>query len=145
MIVAWNYVHISDDSAMTNLNSDDHEVTRPIVGCAMRVMNVLGHGLHEKPYENALCIEMKASGIYFQQQPRFSIYYRSELIGEYVPDLVVERSVVVDTKTIERIGDVEVGRMLNYLRITGLEVGLIINFKRPRLEWRHVWLRKDQR
>lgn len=129
---------------MTNLNSDDQEVTRPIVGCAMRVLNSLGHGLHEKPYENALCIEMKASGIGFEQQPRFPIYYRSELIGEYIPDLVVERAVVVETKTIERIGDVEIGRMLNYLRITGLEVGLILNFKRPRLEWRHVWLRQQQ-
>lgn len=130
---------------MTNLNSDDQEVTRPIVGCAMRVLNSLGHGLHEKPYENALCIEMKLSGIRYEQQPRYPIYYRSELIGEYIPDLIVEDKVIIDTKTIERIGDQEIGRMLNYLRITQLEVGLILNFKRPRLEWRHVWLRSEHR
>ena len=130
---------------MSNLNSDDHEITRPIIGCAMRVINTLGHGLHEKPYENALCVELRTQGISFEQQPRFPIYYRSEQVGDYVPDLIVSRSVVVDTKTIEAIGDQELGRMLNYLRITSLEVGLIINFKRPRLEWRHVWLRQDQR
>lgn len=126
---------------MPNLNSDDHEVTRPIIGCAMRVLNELGHGFHEKIYENALCVELRAQGIPYQQQPRFPIYYRRELVGEYVPDVVVREHVVVDTKTIESIGDHEIGRMLNYLRRTRLEVGLIINFKRPRLEWRHVWLR----
>jgi len=88
---------------------------------------------------------MKAQGIEFEQQPRFPIYYRSVAVGEYVPDLIVLRSVVVDTKTIEQIGDIEVGRMMNYLRITGLEVGLILNFNRPRLVWRHVWLRDHQR
>ncbi|MBK9515614.1 MAG: GxxExxY protein [Flavobacteriales bacterium] len=130
---------------MSNLNSDDQVITRPIIGCAMRVINTLGHGLHEKPYENALCVELKTQGIPFEQQPRFPIYYRTVQVGEYVPDLIVERSVVVDTKTIEAIGDVELGRMLNYLRITGLTVGLIINFKRPKLEWRHVWLRDHHR
>lgn len=130
---------------MSNLNSDDQVITRPIIGCAMRVINTLGHGLHEKPYENALCVELKTQGIPFEQQPRFPIYYRTVQVGEYVPDLIVERSVVVDTKTIEAIGGVELGRMLNYLRITGLTVGLIINFKRPKLEWRHVWLRDHHR
>lgn len=111
----------------------------------MRVINTLGHGLHEKPYENALCLELKAQGIKFEQQPSFPIYYRSEKVGEYVPDLVVMKCVVVDTKTIEKIGDLEVGRMMNYLRITNIEVGLIINFKKPRVEWRHVWMRDHHR
>lgn len=130
---------------MSNLNSDDQVITRPIIGCAMRVINTLGHGLHEKPYENALCVELRSQGIAYEQQPRFPIYYRTVQVGEYVPDLIVERSVVVDTKTIEGIGDLEVGRMLNYLRITGQEAGFVINFKRPKLEWRHVWLRDHQR
>lgn len=128
---------------MANLNSNDHEETRPIVGCAMQVLNTLGHGFHEKVYENALCVEMMAKGIPFEQQPRFPIYYRSVQVGEYIPDLIALSSIVIDTKTIERIGDLEVGRMLNYLRSTGLGIGLIINFKRPHLEWRHVWLRSD--
>lgn len=111
----------------------------------MAVLNSMGHGLHEKPYENALCVEFNLQGIAFKQQPRYPIFYRSIKVGEYVPDLVVLKTVVVDTKTIEKITDIEVGQMLNYLRITGLELGLIINFKRPRLEWRHIWLRDHQR
>lgn len=126
---------------MTNLNADDQPLTRPIIGCSMRVINALGHGFHEKVYENALCVEMAAQGIPFKQQPRYPIRYRGVEVGEYVPDLIVLDEVVVDTKTIESIGDMEIGRMLNYLRCTGLGVGVIINFKRPRLEWRHVWLR----
>lgn len=55
---------------MSNLNSDDQVITRPIIGCAMRVI-ALGHGLHEKPYENALCVELRAQGIPLEQQPRF--------------------------------------------------------------------------
>lgn len=110
----------------------------------MTVLNTLGHGFHEKIYENALCVEMKNLGILFRQQPRFPVYYRTVQVGEFVPDLIAFDSVVVDTKTIEAIGDPEVGQMLNYLRCTSLEVGLVINFKRPRLEWRHVWL-KNQR
>jgi GxxExxY protein len=130
---------------MTNLNPNSDVRTQDIVGCAMTVLNTIGHGLHEKPYENALCVELRFQGIPFDQQRRFSIFYRNEQIGEYVPDLIVRGDVVVDTKTIEKIGDAEIGRMLNYLRIADLEVGLIINFKRPRLEWRHVWLRPHQR
>jgi len=130
---------------MPDLNTNSDDRTKRIVGCAMTVLNTLGSGLHEKPYENALCIEMRIQGIPFEQQRRFPIHYRTELVGEYVPDLLVLGEVVVDTKTIEAIGDVELGRMINYLRITNMEVGLILNFKRPRLEWRHVWLRPEQR
>ncbi|QQR87705.1 MAG: GxxExxY protein [Flavobacteriales bacterium] len=129
---------------MSNLNADDQEITRPIVGCAMRVLNTLGHGFNEKIYENALCVEMKKEGIAFQQQPRFPVLYRSIQVGEFIPDLIALNTVVIDTKTIDAIGDHEIGQMLNYLRCTGLEIGLIINFKRPRLEWRHVWLRADR-
>ncbi|MCB9169078.1 MAG: GxxExxY protein [Flavobacteriales bacterium] len=130
---------------MTDLNTDHQELTRPIIGCAMTVLNTLGHGFHEKPYENALCVELEAQGIPFRQQPRYPIRYRSIQVGEYVPDLIVMEQIVVDTKTIESISDMEIGRMLNYLRIIGSEVGLLLNFKRPRLEWRHIWLRPHQR
>ncbi|MBL7962558.1 MAG: GxxExxY protein [Flavobacteriales bacterium] len=89
---------------MSDLNADDQETTRPIIGRAMRVMNTLGHGFHEKPYENALCVVMRAQGIEFEQQPNFPICYRSVQVGLYVPDLIVQRSIIVDTKTIERMG-----------------------------------------
>jgi GxxExxY protein len=116
------------------------EQTRLIIGCAMEVLNTLGHGLLEKPYENALVVEFGLRGIPFRQQPRYDVIYKNVQVGEYVPDLVVYETVVVDAKVIERIGDHEVGQMINYLKITGLRVGLIVNFKYPRLQWKRVVL-----
>jgi len=106
----------------------------------MEVHNELGAGLHEKPYENALVVEFKLRGIAHDQQRRFQVNYKGVNVGEYIPDLIVAGSVIVDTKVMERITDVERGQMLNYLKITGLKIGLIINFRRPKLEWERVIL-----
>ena len=111
-----------------------------IVGCAMEVLNGIGHGLHEKPYENALVVEFKLSGIPYVQQPRYPIVYKGVNVGEYVPDLIAFNAVVVDAKVIEAITDHERGQMLNYLRITGHKVGVMLNFKRAKLEWERIVL-----
>ncbi len=111
-----------------------------IIGCAMAVHNALGHGLREKTYENALCVEFRHQGIEYSQQTEYPVYYRDELVDEFVPDLVVEERVIVDTKTVETISDEHRGTMINYLRVTGLKVGLIINFKNRKLEWERLVL-----
>src|SRR6266478_1009866 len=100
-----------------------------IVGAAMDVLNGLGHGLHEKPYENALVVEFGLRGISLAQQPRYDILYKNVKVGEYVPDLIAFNAVVVDAKVIDAITDHERGRMINYLKITGHKVGVILNFK----------------
>src|SRR5438128_11381129 len=114
-----------------------------VIGCAIEGLNVLGHGLHEKVYENCLCVEFRLRGIPHTQQERHRVMYKSEIVGEYVPDLVVQEQLIVDTKTIERITDHERGQMLNYLRITGLPGGVILNFKHARLEWERLVLTKE--
>jgi len=111
------------------------EETHQILGCAFDVLNEIGHGFHEKVYENALVVEFKLRGIPYEQQKRFPIIYKSVMVAEFVPDLIVFGSVIVDTKVIEKITDHERGRMNNYLKITKLRVGLTLNFKNPRLEW----------
>ncbi|OLB19020.1 MAG: GTP-binding protein [Verrucomicrobia bacterium 13_2_20CM_2_54_15_9cls] len=111
-----------------------------VVGCAIEVLNTLGHGLVEKPYENALVIEFLLRKIPFQQQPPFDVVYKGQKIGIFVPDLIAFNSLVVDTKVIEKISDHERGLMLNYLRITGLRVGEILNFKHSKLEWQRIAL-----
>jgi GxxExxY protein len=111
-----------------------------IVGCAIEILNTLGHGLLEKPYENALVVEFDLSKIPFRQQPSFDVLYKGQKVGVFVPDLIAFDSVVVDTKVIERITDHERGLMLNYLRITGLRVGVILNFKHRKLEWERIAL-----
>jgi GxxExxY protein len=114
-----------------------------IVGCAIEVLNVRGHGLHEKIYENCSCVEFRPRGIPYSQQNRHQVLYKGEVVGEYVPDLVVQQKLILDTKTIDHITDHERGQMLNYLRITGLPVGVILNFKHARLEWERLVLSKE--
>ena len=111
------------------------EETHQILGCAFDVLNEVGHGFHEKVYENALVVEFKLRGILHEQQRHFPIIYKGVLVAEFVPDLIAFGSVIVDTKVIEKITDHERGRMNNYLKITKLRVGLTLNFKNPRLEW----------
>lgn len=106
----------------------------------MEVHHELGCGLREKTYERALCREFGLQNIAFNQQAVYPVFYKGEKIDDYIPDLIVEERVVTDAKTIEAIGDAERGKMLNYLRITGLKIGLIINFKNPKLEWERVVL-----
>lgn len=115
-----------------------------IVGCAIEVLNGIGHGLHEKPYENALVVEFGLVGVPYVQQPRFPIMYKGVNVGEYVPDLIAYNGVVVDAKVIEAITDHERGQMLNYLRITGHKVGIILNFKRAKLEWERIVLDRSR-
>jgi GxxExxY protein len=110
------------------------------VGAAMEVLNGVGHGFHEKPYENALVVEFAKRGIPTQQQPTYDILYKGHKIGLYIPDLIAFNSVIVDAKVIDHITDVERGQMLNYLRISKLRVGVILNFKRPKLEWERLVL-----
>ena len=125
---------------MSNSELVFKEEVHQIVGCAMEVLNTLGHGMLEKPYENSLVVEFQLQSIDYQQQKLFPVLYKNIKVGEYIPDLICFEQVVVDTKTIEGIGDHEIGQMLNYLRITGLRVGLILNFKRAKLEWKRIVL-----
>jgi GxxExxY protein len=96
--------------------------------------------LHEKPYANSLVVEFTLKKIAYAQQQEFPVLYKKVEVGKFIPDLIVYNAIVVDTKVIERITDQERGQMLNYLKITGLTVGLIINFKRPKLEWERIVL-----
>ena len=111
-----------------------------IVGSAIEVLNTLGHGIVEKPYENALAVEFRLRGIPFRQQPAFNVLYKGENVGLFIPDLIALEAVVVDTKVIDRITDHERGLMLNYLRLTSLRVGVILNFKHRKLEWERIVL-----
>jgi GxxExxY protein len=121
-------MHTNDDKLLFK-----EEVFR-IVGCAIEVLNTLGHGLVENPYENALVVEFGLQGIPFQQQASFDIFYKGHKVGLFVPDLIAFDAIVVDAKVIDRITDHERRLTLNYLRTTKLRVGLIVNFKQPKLE-----------
>jgi GxxExxY protein len=129
----------------TNLDTNDEKLLAKeevfqIVGCAIEVLNTLGHGLVEKPYENALVVEFGLRKIPFRQQPSFDVLYKGHRVGLFIPDLIAFDALIVDTKMIDRITDHERGLMLNYLRITRLRVGAILNFKHRKLEWERIVL-----
>jgi GxxExxY protein len=123
-------------------NGVEADLVYKVTGCAMRVLNDLGHGLREKTYERALCVEFRHSGLSVSAQKIYPVFYREEKIDEYIPDLEVEGRLNVETKTVECINDEHIGQVLNYLKISGLEAGLILNFKHPRLQWKKVVLQK---
>jgi GxxExxY protein len=103
-------------------------LTESIIGCAIAVHRVLGPGLVEATYEEALCIELKLEGLTFTRQLRVPIEYRGHLIGEYRPDLVVEGGVVVEIKSVERLIGLHQAQLLAYMRVLKLPVGLLLNF-----------------
>jgi GxxExxY protein len=109
-----------------------------IVGAAIEVLQGLGHGLHEKPYERALAVEFRLRDLPYQQQTPFDIVYKKVKVGQFTPDLVVLGKIIVDTKVIDRITNHERGQMLNYLKITRLPVGVILNFRYTKLEWERL-------
>jgi GxxExxY protein len=114
--------------------------THDVLSCAFEVLNELGHGLNEKCYENALVVEFVLRKMAYDQQHQFNVSYKGHPVGLFVPDLIASGSVIVDAKVVDCITDHERGQMLNYLRITKLRVGLILNFRHPRLEWERVAL-----
>ncbi|MDD5201173.1 MAG: GxxExxY protein [Terrimicrobiaceae bacterium] len=114
------------------------ELSHRIIGAAMTVLNELKPGLDEKLYENALLIELNAVGLRAEQQKRYPVHYRNQLIGALVPDRIVEEKVIVDPKVVVAFSEDHVAQMLGYLAITGLDLALLLNFKSAQLGIKRV-------
>lgn len=113
-------------------------LTERIIGVAMEVHRELRNGLDEKLYENAMCIEFADLGIHFDQQMRFTVFYKKRPIGNLIPDLIVDNAVIVDAKVVDAFNDAHISQMLGYLNITGLKVGLLINFKQASIKVKRI-------
>jgi GxxExxY protein len=114
------------------------ELSGKIIGAAMEVLNELKPGLDEKLYERAIIIELARRGHVVSVQRSFPVLYRGELIGNLIPDLIVDNAVIVDPKVVTCFTETHVAQMIGYLNITGLDLALLINFKNARLEWKRV-------
>src|SRR5262245_20276654 len=114
------------------------QVTGDIIGAAMVVLNELRPGLDERLYENAVILELQARGHSIEQQRAFAVEFRGHWIGRLIPDLIVDRAVIVDAKVVSTFNDTHVAQMLGYLNITGLRVGMLLNFKHAKLQWKRV-------
>jgi GxxExxY protein len=114
------------------------ELSGKIIGAAMHVMNELKPGLDEKLYERALIIELVRRGHSIEAQRKFPVFYEAQLIGDLVPDLIVDGAVIVDPKVVAAFNEAHVSQMIGYLSISGLELALLLNFKSARLNWKRV-------
>ncbi len=124
------------DGKSNNLN----QITEKIIGCSYTVSNTLGCGFLEKVYENALAHELKKVGFKVFQQHEIKVFYDGVDVGKYVADLFVEDSVIVEIKAISGLADSQKAQCLNYLKATGLKVGLLINFGISRIEIKRISL-----
>ena len=114
------------------------ELSRSIIGIAMEVLNELKPGLDEKLYERAMIIELKRCGRSVTVQPSFPVRYRGELIGNLVPDLIVDDAVIVDPKVVSTFTETHIAQILGYLNITGLQLALLLSFKNASLTWKRI-------
>src|SRR5215204_2168828 len=124
------------DENLTSIN----KITEKIIGCSYTVSNTLGCGFLEKVYENALAHELRKAGFKVLQQHEIEVFYDGIVVGKYIADLFVEDSVIVELKAISSLDESQKAQCLNYLKATGLKIGLLINFGKPRIEIKRIVL-----
>jgi GxxExxY protein len=111
-----------------------------VIGTIYEVSNVLGAGFLEKVYERALVRELRARGIRAETQASFPVLYKGDRVGEYFADLLVEEYLVVEIKCVEQFSNQHLAQCLNYLKASGKNIALLVNFQKPKAEWRRVVL-----
>ncbi|MDO9046156.1 MAG: GxxExxY protein [Methylobacter sp.] len=120
---------------MNKISADNYkysEITEKIINAFYKGYNTLGFGFLVKVYENALFIDLVTMGLLVEKQKQIKVYYEGKEVGEYFADLAVERCVIVELKTAETLCKEHELQLINYLKATEMEVGLLLNFgKKP--------------
>ena len=115
----------------------EHEpLTRAIIGCAMIVHRALGPGFLESVYQNALAWELRSAGIPVDCERRLLVRYRDAVVGEFVADMLVADTILVENKAVHALARVHEAQLVHYLTATGIEIGLLINFGEERLTFK---------
>jgi GxxExxY protein len=123
-----------------NKNIIHKELSYKIIELALEVHNELGCGFLEKVYENALMILLDREGIPSKQQAPANVYFQNKVVGQFFADILVDNKIILELKTVDAISDVHNAQVLNYLRATGIKLGLIMNFAKPRFEYKRLVL-----
>jgi GxxExxY protein len=116
------------------------DITYTIRGAVFEVNKLLGHGFLEKVYENALITELRLKGLKAESQVPLKVFYKDNIVGEYFADIIIENKVIVELKAVERIQKVHQAQLLNYLKATGIKVGLLVNMRYPKAEIKRMVL-----
>jgi len=111
----------------------DYQVSGLVIGCAIEVHKSLGPGLKERSYSAALCEAFNSKNVRYERERTMPVYFQGVRVGSYRPDLIVENTVVVEVKSVDRLVPVFTSQLISYLRITQLRVGLILNFNCPKM------------
>ena len=119
---------------------DINEITYAINGAVFEVNKILGPGFLEKVYENALLVELKNRGFKADGQVPINVTYKSFSVGEYIADLLIEDRIIVELKTVDNLDKIHEAQLLNYLKATGITVGILVNFKNPKAEIKRMVL-----
>jgi len=117
-----------------------NDITYQINGAIFEVSRTLGAGFLEKVYENALMIELQKRGLEAESQVPIKVYYKEEAVGEYFADILVQDKVILELKAVENLSKLHEAQILNYLKATGIQVGLLVNFKHPKAEIKRMVL-----
>jgi len=110
------------------------ELTEKIIGCAYRVYNRMGFGFLESVYEKCMLIELREEGLSAEAQKPITVFYNNELVGEFIADIIVEDTVILELKSVKRIVQAHEVQLVNYLVATGKPVGLVLNFGERKVE-----------
>ena len=124
----------------TDGHKSESDLTEAVIGSAFEVANVLGAGFLERVYERALIRELAFRGVSAKAQVSFPVCYKGHYVGEYVADLVVEEKVIVELKCVDRFANEHLAQCINYLKASRLRVALLINFQKPKVEWKRILL-----
>ena len=119
---------------------DLDDITFKINGAIFEVNRVLGAGFLEKIYEKALLIELRRRGLKAESQVPIEVKYKGELVGDYFADIVVEGQVIIELKTVENLQNIHEAQLINYLKATGMKVGLLVNFRGTKAEIKRMVL-----
>ena len=120
---------------MADFQGKHADLTGMILGAFFQVHKELGYGFSEKVYENALVLLLKESELKVEQQKSITVYYHGQVVGEYIADIVVNDLVLLELKSAKNISDQHIAQLLNYLKSTEIEVGLLLNFG-PKAEFK---------
>ena len=112
------------------------QITKSVIGCAFEVINELGAGFLESVYEKALLLALKQKGLSVISQHPINVMFIGECVGDFYADILVEEKVIIELKAVKAIAPEHQAQIINYLNATGIEVGLIINFGNPKLEYK---------
>jgi len=112
-----------------------YNLSQKVMDCAFTVHRILGPGLLESCYEGAMVIELQRRGIALQRQAVYPLYYKGECVGGYLADLVVDSTIILELKSVQALCEAHVAQLINYLRLSKIQIGYLINFHGTKLEF----------